>query len=237
MGFYEELSRHYDAVFPAKAGEMRFIDSIAGGRRMLDVGCGTGNKTALLAKDGRTIAAIDLDPEMIETARRRHPAPGVEYRALDMMRIAGAFPGASFDSAICLGNTLAHIVEPEALRLFLESLRRVLAPAGVFATQILNYDRILDRGVSALPDIRADGVVFLRRYEWRGGAMRFVTSLAVDESGETYENDVILRPIRKAELADALATAGFERVDYYGGYDGSPLSGDSFHLIAAARAE
>lgn len=235
MPFYEELSRYYDEIFTANAQEMRFVNGLlAEARSVLDIGCGTGNKTEHFAQPRRRVIGFDLDAGMIAQAREKHAGENIEYLVLDMMDMAGRFGAGGFDAVLCLGNTLAHLTEPGALAEMLGQTGRVLTKDGLFVTQILNYDRILDQGVTALPRIETPQVTFIRRYEWRDGDMHFLTDLRVAD-GENYHNDIVLRPLRQTELAEALNAAGFGRVEYYGGYDGAAYTAESFHLIAAAR--
>src|SRR4051794_16299857 len=45
--------------------------------RALEVGCGPGHITAMMAETGATVTGVDLVPAMIETARTLHP--GIEF--------------------------------------------------------------------------------------------------------------------------------------------------------------
>lgn len=236
MGFYEELSRHYDTVFAVKPEEEKFLRSlVAESRRVLDIGCGTGNKTVLLAGPDREVVGIDLSAGMVEQAKANHAAPGVDYRQCDMMTMDRIFPAGGFDSALCLGNTLVHLIEPGQIEAFLTQVAVVLPPNGLFAAQIINYDRIINAHIDSLPRIETPDVVFTRRYSWEGGSLHFLTDLEVKKTGERFHNDVVLRPIVKDKLVAALTAAGFAVEKLYGGYGGGSYQGDSFHLIAVCR--
>lgn len=43
------------------------------GARVLDLGVGTGRTTSFLKEAGATYEGVDVTPEMVEDARRRHP--------------------------------------------------------------------------------------------------------------------------------------------------------------------
>lgn len=236
MTFYEQLSRYYDEVFPAGEAEMHFVrDMLAGCERILDIGCGTGNKTEILSEGARAVA-FDADPGMIAAARRRHAAPNIRYLVLDMLEMNKAFAAGDFDAALCLGNTLAHLNREKDLPAFLGQAWGVLTEDGVFIAQILNYDRIVRQHITELPPLETANVRFERRYDWRDDNMHFVTDLDVKRDGEVFRNDIVLRPILKHELDDALTAAGFRRIEHYGSYAGTPYDADSFHLIVRAYA-
>lgn len=238
MGFYEELSRYYDEIFSVTASDMTFVKNrLAGRRRLLDLGCGSGNKTELLAETGRRVVGLDLDPAMVELARRRHPAPGLEYRVGDLNAFGAEFPPSSFDGLLCLGNTLVHLTGPGQLKSFMDNAAGILLPGGEIVIQILNYDYIFRSRLKELPLIETEDVIFRRFYDWAENGnpteIRFRTRLEIKD-GPAYDNDIPLRPIRRAELEGLLA-AGFESPDFFGGYDGRPLSPDSLPLLCLAR--
>jgi ubiquinone/menaquinone biosynthesis C-methylase UbiE len=70
----------------------------APGQRWLDVACGTGRVTELLAATGATVVGVDLSPALVETARERAAALDleIEYRVGDCERLDG-IDDASFD--------------------------------------------------------------------------------------------------------------------------------------------
>lgn len=102
-------------------------------RSVLDIGCGTGSIELVLAGDlgaGR-VTAIDVEPRMIERARRRVADAGVVDRVELRLVEPGPlnFPNHSFD-VVFSKDSMVHI--PDKDDLFQEILR-VLCPGGVFA--------------------------------------------------------------------------------------------------------
>ena len=233
MGFYQELSRYYDEIFSTDAEELRFLkERLAGKKRLLDIGCGTGNKTELFSAPDNTITAIDLDPDMIARARAEHGQAGISYRVLDMSAIDLAFAPASFDGFLCLGNTLVHLGSSERIGQLLNKTYELLSDGGLGVIQILNYDRILDRQVDSLPVIETRRTRFYRTCARSGEQLRFITKLFLKETGETLENEIPLYPLRREQLCGLLRSAGFREVDFCGSYEGTPLEDDSFVVIA-----
>jgi len=97
------------------------------GRRVLEVGSGTGVMTRYLSTRERLVAT-DLDPLYLEFLRRVYAdRPNVEVRALDLDRLAeDGLPPRSFDTIVC-ANVLEHIGDDgRALR----AMRDLLTPGG-----------------------------------------------------------------------------------------------------------
>lgn len=236
MGFYEELSRYYDGLFPAEAGDMAWINTaLHGAARVLDIGCGTGNKTVLLAAKGRTVLGIDSDPGMIARAAVANAAPGVGYEVLDMRALGNRFQENAFDGVVCLGNTLAHLDGPAAISALVEEAARILKKDGAMVLQILNYDRILDRDIRALPVLESKDAGLERLYKREGARLRFHTRLRVKASGEHFDNDLLLYPLRRGELDAMLLRAGFSGILWYGGFKGEPYDGSSLPALIVCR--
>lgn len=91
------------------------------GKRVADVGCGTGLFSYAVAGKGAKVLGIDYAPEAIEEARSRYRHKNLEYRVGD----AGALRG-QFDIIASIG-TLEHMDDPlRMLRVF----KRHLVPGG-----------------------------------------------------------------------------------------------------------
>jgi SAM-dependent methyltransferase len=73
----------------------------------LDVGCGTGAFSRLLAKRSDGVVALDLSPRMIEIAKERSkPDSNIEFQVADATR--WAFPVGAFDCVASIA-TLHHL--------------------------------------------------------------------------------------------------------------------------------
>ena len=97
------------------------------GRRILEVGSGTGVMTRYLSTRERVVAT-DLDPEYLDLLRRTFADhPNVEVRALDLATIGeNGLPRAAFDTVVC-ANVLEHVEDDGKA---LTDLRTLLGPGG-----------------------------------------------------------------------------------------------------------
>lgn len=81
----------------------RIAERVAGpGKRILDIGCGTGGVSLACAARGATVTGIDIDTGMLDVARHK-PAPekgSVEFVELGAAEIEDRFAEASLDAVV-----------------------------------------------------------------------------------------------------------------------------------------
>lgn len=82
-----------------------FTNNISSSDRVLDIGCGNGSLAKDIAGKAKTVLGVDIDPNLIEKAKRKNPAPNLEYRALDATK---DLSNEKFD-VIVMSNVLEHI--------------------------------------------------------------------------------------------------------------------------------
>jgi SAM-dependent methyltransferase len=249
MDFYESISGYYDYVFPVDPQTVRFLAGRArAGSRVLDLACGTGGHAVALARLGHQVTGVDLDEAMIRLAQAKTAGGGLrrgsgpEFRLLDM-REAGRRLEPGFGLIYCIGNSLVHLESEEDIGALLADCRSLLESGGALVVQIINYDRILSRGIMELPTLVSEKphLRFSRRYDYSAGdrVVQFQTQLIVREPwGErTVANTVPLWILRKEALERLTRAAGFLRLELYGGFGGEPLGPDSLPLILCAHRE
>jgi ubiquinone/menaquinone biosynthesis C-methylase UbiE len=105
------VAEQYDATrrgYPeAVVGEMLARAGAGRGTPVLEIGCGTGQLTRLLAGRGLRLTAIDISAEMARAARRNVPDPTVSFEAAPFEEHAGTGPYGLIVSA-----TAFHWVDP-----------------------------------------------------------------------------------------------------------------------------
>jgi ubiquinone/menaquinone biosynthesis C-methylase UbiE len=146
-------------------------------RRILEIGCGTGTFSRLLAQRAEKVLAIDLSPQMIRIAQERSKLyPNIEFVTGDVM--AYQIPDNRFDCIATL-TTIHHL----PIRTILKGIKKGLRPGGVFLCLDL-YQR------SSLTDFLFDGVaysasVFLRLIKTGKPRPSRKLQEAYDEHGKT----------------------------------------------------
>lgn len=238
MGFYKSIAEYYKEIFPlqpAQAGFVRDSFDDPSVTSLLDVGCGTGDLTVQLATSFKRITGIDLDVAMLEIARKSTPE-NVEFQSLNMLDIGKRLGMGTYEGILCFGNTLVHLNEPQNISAFIQQAAGVLARGGKLLIQIINYDRILDQKIKALPPIESNQYSFERIYHYNKDEhiLNFETILKIKKRGESIRNQIPLYPLRKAELSDMLKEAGFSSISYFGNFLKAPLKKSSIPLVVEA---
>lgn len=98
------------------------------GRRVADVGCGTGNLTALAIGRGAEVTGVDPDAEMLSLARSAAPQAELFLGGVPNL----PFAPATFD-AVMANFVVNHVGDPRAA---VTELMRVCRPQGVVAVTI-----------------------------------------------------------------------------------------------------
>ncbi|RWF61138.1 class I SAM-dependent methyltransferase [Mesorhizobium sp.] len=191
---YEQLMGRWSRRLAPK-----FIDfaGLAGGEKILDVGCGTGSLTFELAKSAglAEIQAIDFSPVFIEAAKARNTDPRTTFSQADATALP--FADDAFDRALAL--LVLHFV-PEAGKAVAE-MRRVTRPGGVVAAVVWDH-------LGGMPGMR----------------MMIDTVAALSESGRQMRSRYCFQPMMQPGemkrtfveqgLADVTETELMIRMDY-----------------------
>jgi len=122
--FYNQMIHHCQTL------ALRPWLNIEPGTRVLDVGCGVGRWSTLLAARGGLVTGMDLSPTMIDESQRRAKAMGVANRCRFLVQdLAQLDAGEKFDLIVGV-TVLQHILEPQALRSAVKRMSDHLAPGG-----------------------------------------------------------------------------------------------------------
>jgi SAM-dependent methyltransferase len=133
------------------------------GCRILELGCGSGDYTVVLARRGATVFTVDLAPSALAITQHRATCNGVGERIHSAIMPAEtlAFPDDFFDWVVGFG--VLHHAEPRALA---AEARRVLRPTGyALFREPLGLNPLLNFARNHLPyrrKVRAPGDHFLK---------------------------------------------------------------------------
>jgi ubiquinone/menaquinone biosynthesis C-methylase UbiE len=217
------------------------------GAPILDAMCGTGRVLLPLAEAGHTLTGLDISGPMLDVAREKLIAAGLDARVtLQQGDIRSAeLPAEHFMLAFVAVNSFMHLERVRDQLAALVTLRRALVRGGVLLLDLFSPDsqRL------AQEDNRVE---FERAFTMAGQQVhKFVASesdMAAQTSHLTYFYDTLdeagritrrtvqfaLRWFYRYELEHLLARAGFRLVSVYGSYDLEEYGAGSERLIVLA---
>jgi ubiquinone/menaquinone biosynthesis C-methylase UbiE len=102
----------------------RHIPMAATDCRALDLGCGIGKNSSILAEKGYLVEALDIDERILQIGRRKYKNPNITFRQDNIMECE--LGENIFDIIIC-SEVLEHIDE---YRKVIDKLYRALKPKG-----------------------------------------------------------------------------------------------------------
>ena len=169
MGAYEALAASYDRLtndvdYEATVDFYYEILKQEGlkPRTAVDLACGTGSVTAILARKGLQTIGVDMSEEMLTVASQKagnvHPAPWFICQSLQQLHLPRAV-----DLAVCALDSLDYITDPADCKEAIRRTYKYLNPGGIFIFDVNTPEKL-----------RAmDGQVFLDEDEdvycvWRG---------------------------------------------------------------------
>jgi ubiquinone/menaquinone biosynthesis C-methylase UbiE len=126
---YDRLCRLLGLGEAFRAFEVAVVGPVEG-KRVLEVGCGTGELLRALARKGAParLVGLDPDPAMVAQAEAKLRASGVPGEVERGFAQALPFPDGAFD--VVVSSLMLHHLDAATKRAALREWRRVLAPGG-----------------------------------------------------------------------------------------------------------
>jgi SAM-dependent methyltransferase len=144
LAYYRARAPDYDLAYLGKRWD-RCLDELPIGGDVLELACGTGHWTPLLAARARSVTAVDAAPEMLTLARRRAGDLPVKFVHADVF---GWRPPRRWDT-VFFGFWLTH-VPPARFAAFWSRVAAALAPGGRVGFVDDSEDGLMEERV--LPD-------------------------------------------------------------------------------------
>lgn len=246
MSAYTSLAASYDGLTTDVPYEtiLDFLEAILrkSGKQpetVLDLACGTGSMSLLLAKRGYRVIASDVSEEMLTVAAQKtgdlEQPPFFICQPMQKLRLPEPV-----DAVFCLLDSLNYLDKPDDCRKTMERVFKSLKPGGVFLFDINTPEKL--RGL--------DGQVFLDENEesycvWRA-------EFEEEENCCYYGIDLFQKEGERwrrsfeqhceyaydpQELAQWLKEAGFARVEQYGDCRQDPPAAGEQRIYFAAYKE
>ncbi len=251
--FKEGYSGFYDVIYREKdyVGECDFLEAVFKRysekpvRSVLDLGCGTGGHTSLLAGRGYRVAGVDLSEAMLDAARRKaaEGGLGIDYRLGDIRAVR---LGKRVDAVVAMFAVMGYQTGNDDVSAAIRTAREHLEPGGLFIFDVWFGPAVVAEGPSdktlTLDD--ADGTItrttkpVLNLMEQTVDVNFHVRRTRGDRVVEETRERHVMRFFFPKEIELLLEAGGFQTISIcpFGEPDGEALL-STWNISVIARAE
>ena len=242
MSAYGPLAGVYDALTGDVGYERRadyiqrlFQKSRIPVRTVLDLACGTGAMTCLLAERGYEMIAVDGSPE--KAAGLRGELPVFLNQDMQMLDLYG-----TVDAAVCCLDSLNYLTSPRDVQKTFQRLHLFISPGGLLVFDVNSAAKLAGLDGQVFLDETEDVYcVWRTEYEKRSRICSYWIDLFTrrgdggwDRAGEEHRQ----RAYEVEELRAWLLEAGFNRIRTYGDCRmAAPREGEQRIYFSAIRGK
>jgi SAM-dependent methyltransferase len=235
----------YDLIAPADPAMERFYvgEALTGGRRVLELACGSGRFTIPMALAGATVTGGDLSPAMLDRARMasRERGATVDFVELDMRNFD---LGQRFDTIIVAANSILHLHTADDFAGFFRCVRQHLGPHGrlvfdafVPSVRMLSRDPS-ERHLVERAERQSGGTVTLEettRYDPITQVSHIGWYWSTPTEPDFWHATLKMRQIFPEELPVLLASGGLRLVERYGDFERNPLTAERWRQVCVCE--
>lgn len=206
---------------------------------LLDLGCGTGSLTELLAGMGYDMIGIDNSEEMLELAMEKKEKSGrdILYLCQDMreFELYG-----TVRAVVSICDCMNYITEPEDLVTVFKLVNNYLDPGGIFIFDLnteYKYEAVMGDCTIA-EDREESSFIWDNQYDPEEKINIYDLSIFVREEGSLYrkyQETHYQRAYSLEEIKAALTKAGMELAAVYDAFTKNEPEADSERIYVIAR--
>jgi len=205
------------------------------GSRILDVPCGQGRHSHLLAEAGYDVDGLDYSSHLLDVARKRGTGSRLRYTRGDMRKLPARWKG-RFDSVVNLFTSFGFFDNPQDDVRVIEEFARVLKPGGVLLWHGGSRDGVMSRFLARDWWKTNDGTMIAheRSFDPLSGLLTIESSWTGPQRkpGRRIHR---IRLYTATRLAELCAAAGLIVEEAWSGFDDRPLSRVSGEMMLLAR--
>lgn len=139
---YKTLANYYDALVKDEQATkqwVNWIESFSTPSKCLELACGSGEVTELLASHHYDMSALDLSEEMVERAKEKNVEKNIQFYCQDMRDLNNF---SCFKIILCLCDSFNYLLSKEDVKQFFKSVYDHLEEDGLFFFDSHAWDRL-----------------------------------------------------------------------------------------------
>lgn len=205
------------------------------GKRVMDVGCGTGLLSVKLAKDGAEVTGIDLSSDMLAVAEKRaHDlSQNICFMELPMQEISGE---ESYDAAVIAIDSLNYLPDRKSILQTFKGIHSILKSGGVLLFDVhstFKTDTIFLEGPFTFENERIAYIWETEEGEDEHSVYSELTFFVKEESGlyRRFDESHLQRTYHVFEYVEMLREAGFTIERIFADWEDEPPHEESERIF------
>jgi ubiquinone/menaquinone biosynthesis C-methylase UbiE len=239
--FRNDYLEVYDHQFTAERAEkeVTFAEQalqLKPASRVLDLCCGQGRHSVLLAKHGFQVTGIDLNHSYLELTQKAARAAGVELETIvaDMREIPSQN---RFDAIVNMYSSFGYLESEAEDSRVLESAARALKQGGRLLLDMLNREWAVANYIQNDWHKGSDGTLYVERrdLDLANSSMHVSFTIVGPDGGRRDSVGHHIRLYTLTEITRLLQRAGLTFSGVFGGFDGESYAIGTRRMIVLAQ--
>jgi SAM-dependent methyltransferase len=225
---YEKWTDHVEAIFKKYGIKPKSV---------VDLACGTGGVTNILAGRGYQVTGVDLSEDMLYVAREKARKSGlsIPYICQDMTRLELHQP---VDAITCMCDGFNYILDKADLQRTLQRIYDYLCPGGILVFDISSHYKlssILANNTMADPDEEIS-LIWLNQFNKDTQILEMSLTFFVREGSMYNRSDEthLQRAYHEDEIMELLQECGFTQRETFAPFSLTPPKKRSQRIFFAA---
>jgi SAM-dependent methyltransferase len=197
---------------------------------VLDLCCGPGRCSIVLASKGFSVTGVDLSTFLLDKAKGKSDSQNlkIEWVLEDMRRFVRPL---SYDLVLNLFTSFGYFDDKNDDIIVLKNIFTSLRPGGALLIDVMGKERLAKIFQDTVSNVLDDGTLIIQRPEIYDNWTRVRNNWTIIQ-GEHAKNFTFHHTIYSGqELKERMEQSGFENVKLYGSLDGSAYDSNAQRLV------
>ena len=233
---YLKLYRHDEGESSREVSAVVRMLQLQKGQKVLDLACGFGRHSVILAQNGMNVTGYDLSDSFLKKAGEIADSlmVGLELKQGDMREIPYV---EEFDAVINMFTAFGFFDREEEDLQVLKGVHRALRPGGQFLMDVINREFALADVNHRRWTVENSSYLLEERFFDYFNSRLDLNNRLILHSGEVKEANYSIRLYTLTEMLDMFNKAGLVLTDVYGNFDGELYNAKSPRMILVASKE
>jgi len=233
---YLKLYRHDEGESSHEVSAVIRMLQLEGGQRVLDLACGFGRHSVILAQKGFDVTGYDLSDSFLRKAKEIADSlmVGMDIRQGDMREIPYT---EEFDAVINMFTAFGFFDREDEDLEVLKGVYKALKPGGQFLMDVINREYALADLIQRRWANENSSYLLEERFFDYFNSRLELTNRLILSSGEVKVANYSIRLYTLTEMLEMFNKAKLVLTDVYGNFDGELYSAKSPRMILVASKE